>query len=96
MTIRDIDNCNCEDGATPTFSAHAAKKATAAEFDSMEKISQAIRDMHPAAAVSLRVHEVYCDACYERDEADCSTTYRKSVRVSLKVGALDLSREYAV
>lgn len=99
---QDID-CICEhEGPKASFDVTPATKATAEEFELMEKIGSAIKGNHPAAELTLLDHSAWCENCYGKDddgnetERDIRTVYRKSVRVKIQIGELTFSREYAI
>ncbi len=101
LSKNDIE-CNCYNGPTAEFEVYAAESASAEEFDSMERITSAIKPFHPTVSVTLRTHEAYCKECYDKDEdgedrdVNNKTVYRKSVLVRIKVGELEFSREYQI
>jgi hypothetical protein len=92
--IMSAGYCDCDDDYADadrfTFNVEDATQATAEDFEQMEKIMA----LMPAATVTLRYHEGYCDKCHDDDE-ECIMT-RHSIRVSVPFGAFTFSREYAV
>lgn len=81
--------CVWDEGVTdPSFSVAPATEADAGTYDSLSAITEAIRAVHPEAWVDLRVHTAWCPECGEEIQ-------RRGVLVTITVGELILSREYA-
>jgi len=92
ITKRDV--CNGDDYGDPdgsgyhdddiTFEVSAADTLTAAEWDRREALARLI----PGAVVTVRHHVGECSACENKER-------RTSYSVTLRVGELEFSREYA-
>ena len=80
------------DDADVEFDAEDCETATADEFDLMKSI----RGMAPGAELRLRNHVGQMARAVADDEVDEPRLQRKSLLVTLKVGAFSFSREYAV
>jgi hypothetical protein len=85
IKIKASDFCECEYDSDKKFDVWNADTATAAEF---ERLSE-IKKLMPAATVTLRTHYGRCSLC------DTQVT-RSGIRVHIKIGEIEFSREYAV
>ena len=97
--MRASDVCTCEDKyddrtGDPTlcdvdFDVRGATEATAEEYAAMEKIAEKIKKVQPSAVITMTDHVGAGSDC--ENEVVC-----KSVKVEIKVGAFNFSREYAI
>jgi hypothetical protein len=86
--LNSSEVCTCErcedDYCHVDFRSYPADSATEAEFETLTKI----KNLMPDAEIQLREHEGVSTDC-------TNTVTRKSIRITVKTGVLEFTREYA-